>query len=76
MKTKKFKSFYQKQVYSKSELYLSLLALCLALVILLISLLYPAKARLMSATSVIRPVGIGSNLPVALPCPTPVKENK
>lgn len=35
---KKLKTFYKKQVQSKSELYLSLVALCLALVILFISL--------------------------------------
>lgn len=35
---RKIKTFYQKHVYSKSELYLSLIALCLALLILVITL--------------------------------------
>lgn len=39
MKKNKIKQFYKKHIYSKSELYLALLALCLTLIALIVALI-------------------------------------
>ncbi len=65
---KKLKSFYQKHIYSKSELYLSLIALCLSFVVLIISLMNLGERRqVFEPSCFISPLGIGSNLPNITP---------